>query len=141
MIFDEVDEIATAAKVSLFFKSDYPKFKRQASVSMLKVSNWDEKVSSSRGNTIEDRYTKKMLASQIIETINNAIKACDETSQVILEMKHLRNEPNWKIEQRLNYSPAWIDKLRIQACNQFADAFEVVAEPLLGNDSDLHVYK
>ncbi|KRL79518.1 ArpU family phage packaging/lysis transcriptional regulator [Ligilactobacillus equi] len=140
MIFDEVDQKKTADKVDTFFKKDYERLKVMASVS-IGSSSYGERVSESKLNGQEERYTRKAWASQIVEAVQTAINSCDERCKNLLELRYLKNYAVWQVAQNIGYSDSMYHQLRRKACNQFADAFEVVAEPLLGDDSDLHVYK
>lgn len=142
LLFDEVDLQKTAINVDDFFQGDYNRLQRMATVSTLKATSYDGVASSgSTDNPLEGRYVKRAWATQVIEAVTNSIEACDEMSKTILKLKYQKHFQTWQIVERVNYSGAGYDNLRIRACNQFADAFEVVAEPLLGENSDLHVYK
>ena len=140
MIFKEIDQVKTAKKVGDFFQKDYERLKVMASVS-IGSSSFSERVSESKLNGQEERYTRKAWASQITEAVQVAVNSCDEKCKNLLELRYLKGYAMWQVAQRLGYSESGYNKLRRKACNQFADAFEIAAGPLLEEKSDLHVYK
>ncbi|KRL81793.1 ArpU family phage packaging/lysis transcriptional regulator [Ligilactobacillus equi] len=142
LLFDEkVNLKATAQKVDDFFTSDYGRLKRMASITTIKATSFGEKVSSGKREELADKYNKAVWARNVLEAVEDSIMACDEKSKLILELKYKKHYRIWQIYQRLGYSESGYNKLRVIACNQFADAFEALAEPLLEEKSDLHVYE
>lgn len=94
-------------------------------------------------NQQEDKFIKLIENRKILDAVNRSIKACSHDSQIIINDRIIAGYELYRIMPKLNISSyGKFYKLQIVACNEFADAFEVQAEPLFSNnENDLHIYK
>lgn len=94
-------------------------------------------------NLQEEKFIKLIENRKILEAVNRSIKACSHDSQTIIKDRIISGYELYRIMPKLNISSyGKFYKLQTVACNEFADAFEVQAEPFFSNnENNLHIYK
>lgn len=140
-LFPEVDAKKTALKVDEFFKKDYERFYRMSADSSVKATVFGGIKTGSTENQAEKLGVKRAFARDVIKIVYMAILNCDEFSAKILKLRYVEHNTKDSICDLIGYSPSGYDLRKARALNEFADVFESLAEPLLYEKSDLHVYK
>lgn len=94
-------------------------------------------------NPQEDKFIKLIENRKILDAVKRSIRACSHDSQIIINDRIIAGYELYRIMPKLNISSyGKFYKLQTVACNEFADAFEVQAEPYFdNNENNLHSYK
>ena len=137
-LFQDIDQKKTADNVRQFFKSDFPRIRRMAlaSADLHSPVSSDMPKSDVVGNTNENGLVKRIWANSCLDSINYALKACDQQSQIIIESEYIKNMARWQIANYLHIEHSQYHRAQRVAYNQFADTFEVQSY-----GEDLHVYE
>ena len=98
---------------------------------------------TNNGNPQEIKFVKLMDNRNVLEAVKRSIESCSRVSQIILSERIIKGDELYLVMAQLNISSySTFYKLQNVACNQFADAFEVQAEPYFyKGENDLHSYK
>ena len=141
-LFKKADVKQTEQNVLKFFDEDYKKLLMMAG-SNLQSPVLSAAPASNNSNTQEDRFVKLVSSRKILDAVNRSIKACSVTSQTILNERVINGDELFIVMVQLNISSySTYYKLQTVACNEFADAFEVQAEPYFNQgENDLHSYQ
>ena len=142
-LFKKADVKRTEQNVLKFFDEDYKKLLMMAGSNLQSPVLSAAPASNNNRNTQEDRFVKLVNSRKILEAVNRSIKACSKESQIIISDKIINGDELYRIMPKLNISSyGKFYKMQTVACNEFADAFEVQAEPYFKRDeNNLHVYE
>lgn len=142
-LFRQVDMKRTEQNVLEFFSDDYRRLCSMAGANLQSPVLSATPAAKSARNQQEDKFIKLIENRKILDAVNRSIKACSHDSQIIINDRIIAGYELYRIMPKLNISSyGKFYKLQIVACNEFADAFEVQAEPLFSNnENDLHIYK
>ena len=142
-LFKKADVKRTEQNVLKFFDEDYKKLLMMAGSNLQSPVLSAAPASNNNRNTQEDRFVKLVNSRKILEAVNRSIKACSKESQIIISNKIINGDELYRIMPKLNISSyGKFYKMQTVACNEFADAFEVQAEPYFKRgENNLHVYE
>ena len=142
-LFQDVDPEQTEQNVLKFFSDDYRRLCSMAGANLQSPVLSATPAAKSVQNPQEDKFIKLIENRKILDAVNRSIKACSHDSQVILNQRIIKNNELHLVMTQLNVSSySTYYKMQTVACNAFADAFEVQAEPYFSNnENDLHAYK
>ena len=142
-LFKKADAKKTEQNVLDFFDEDYKKLLMMAGSNLQSPVLSAAPASNNNRNTQEDRFVKLVNSRKILEAVNRSIKACSKESQIIISDKIINGDELYRIMPKLNISSyGKFYKMQTVACNEFADAFEVQAEPYFKRgENNLHVYE
>ena len=142
-LFKKADAKRTEQNVLKFFDEDYKKLLMMAGSNLQSPVLSAAPASNNNRNTQEDRFVKLVNSRKILEAVNRSIKACSKESQIIIIDRIINGDELYRIMPKLNISSyGKFYKMQTVACNEFADAFEVQAEPYFKRgENNLHVYE
>lgn len=142
-LFKKADAKRTEQNVLKFFDEDYKKLLMMAGSNLQSPVLSAAPASNNNRNTQEDRFVKLVNNRKILEAVNRSIKACSKESQIIIIDRIINGDELYRIMPKLNISSyGKFYKMQTVACNEFADAFEVQAEPYFKRgENNLHVYE
>lgn len=142
-LFKKADAKRTEQNVLKFFDEDYKKLLMMAGSNLQSPVLSAAPASNNNSNTQEDRFVKLVNSRKILEAVNRSIKACSKESQIIIIDRIINGDELYRIMPKLNISSyGKFYKMQTVACNEFADAFEVQAEPYFKRgENNLHVYE
>ena len=142
-LFKKADAKKTEQNVLDFFDEDYKKLLMMAGSNLQSPVLSAAPASNNNSNTQEGRFVKLVSSRKILEAVNRSIKACSVTSQTILNKRVINGDELFNVMVQLNISSySTYYKMQTVACNEFADAFEVQAEPYFNQgENDLHSYQ
>lgn len=142
-LFREPDTKRTEQNVLKFFEKDYPKLCMMAGANLKSPVLSVAPATTNKGNSQEDKFIKLINNRKILEAVQRSIKTCSASSQIILKERIIKGNELYQIMPMLNISSyGKYYKLQTIACNEFADAFEVMAEPYFEKgENDLHYYE
>ncbi|MGL5898356.1 MAG: ArpU family phage packaging/lysis transcriptional regulator [Lactobacillaceae bacterium] len=142
-LFRQVDMKRTEQNVLEFFSDDYRRLCSMAGANLQSPVLSATPAAKSVRNSQEDKFIKLIENRKILEAVNRSIKACSHDSQIIIKDRIISGYELYRIMPKLNISSyGKFYKLQTVACNEFADAFEVQAEPFFSNnENNLHIYK
>ena len=142
-LFKKADAKKTEQNVLDFFDEDYKKLLMMAGSNLQSPVLSAAPASNNNRNTQEDRFVKLVNNRKILEAVNRSIKACSKESQIIIIDRIINGDELYRIMPKLNISSyGKFYKMQTVACNEFADAFEVQAEPYFKRgENNLHVYE
>lgn len=142
-LFKKADVKRTEQNVLKFFDEDYKKLLMMAGSNLQSPVLSAAPASNNNRNTQEDIFVKLVNSRKILEAVNRSIKACSKESQIIIIDRIINGDELYRIMPKLNISSyGKFYKMQTVACNEFADAFEVQAEPYFKRgENNLHVYE
>lgn len=146
-LFDELDVDETYWKVRWFFYKRLPEIKRKSGAwgdySSPSIDGMPK--APSQGNGSERRMINHSLYASALFAVKFAIKGCDKTSQIIIQLKYIDESPNWKIKRRIGYTGNdTFNRLTKKAACEFADCIEPACDFYSVPENiipDLHVNK
>lgn len=142
-LFRQVDMKRTEDNVLKFFSDDYRRLCSMTGTNLQSPVLSATPAAKSVQNPQENKFIKLIENRKILEAVNRSIKSCSHDSQIILNQRIIKNYELHVIMAQLSISSySTYYKMQTVACNAFADAFEVQAEPYFSNnENDLHAYQ
>lgn len=140
----DIDDQATASKVRKFLTKDLDKY---LALSGAQRDNLKSPTITGMpkatpvGNATEDHFLDVIIAEVTIDCVKRAIANCTLTSRNILTLCYLDCLTDWKVAQRLDYSPSRYNDLKRKALCEFAGRYRYQAMHAGISDSELNVYK
>ena len=137
VLFPQVDEKKTVAKVKHFLKHSLPQMQRYSHKDISGIKSpiiTDMPKGGSVGNQAEETITQRVYAEQVIDNVVVALKSCDAISRKLLIDIYVGNSkmPDYLEMEALGYEKTRYQFYKNRACLQFADSFMT---------DDLHVFK
>ena len=139
ILFKEVNMDKTANKVKGFLTNDYQKICAIAGLNIQSPAISGLPSTPSANNSKENQVTEVVWARDILRCIKQSINACSANSQKILLGK-MSYAKDYILQNELGVSHTKYYEMLRFAYNEFADAFEYRARPLLDDKADLHIY-
>lgn len=142
-LFQDVDLKQTEQNALKFFSDDYRRLCSMAGANLQSPALSATPAATNVQNPQEDKFIKLIKNRQILDAVKRSIRACSHDSQIIINDRIIAGYELYRIMPKLNISSyGKFYKLQTVACNEFADAFEVQAEPYFdNNENNLHSYK
>lgn len=141
-LFQDVDPEQTEQNVIDFFNRKYERICVMAGLDLKSPIISNSPVSTSNVNSKESQVTGVLEARELLDVIRKSILACSADSQILIQQKLIAHNKSVYVmnSMHINSNDRYY-AIRSKACNQFADAFQVRAEALIGSEADLHEYK
>ena len=142
-LFQKADAKETEQNVLKFFNEDYRSLCAMAGTNLQSPKLSATPTATDSFNAQENKFIKLIENRKILEAVKRSIKSCSKDSQIILSDRIINGYELYKIMPKLHISGyGKFYKMQTIACNEFADAFEVQAEPYFENgENNLHAYK
>lgn len=140
----DIDDQATASKVRKFLTKDLDKYLALAGAqreNLKSPSITGMPKAAPVGNATEDHFLDVIIAEATIDCVKRAIANCTFTSRDILTLCYLDCLTDWKVAQRLDYSPSRYNDLKRKALCEFAGRYRYQAKSAGITDSELNVYR
>lgn len=140
----DIDTQATASKVRKFLTKDLDKYLALAGEqrdNLKSPSITGMPKAQPVGNATEDHFLDVHIAEKTIDCVTRAISNCTATSRALLTLCYLDCLTDWKVAERLDYSPSRFKDLKRQALCEFAGRYRYQAMQAGITDSELNVYK
>ena len=140
----EIDEKATASNAREFLTRKLDKYLALAVAqreNLKSPSITGMPKAAPVGNATEDHFLDVIIAEATIDCVKRAIANCTLTSRNILTLCYLDCLTDWKVAQRLDYSPSRYNDLKRKALCEFAGRYRYQAKSAGITDSELNVYR
>lgn len=123
-LLPELNTSETAVNVRQFFRKDWPRLVMRSgtTASQLKSPSFD---AVPGGPSFENSQENKMMtifeAQAAVGCVMDTLNSCRSSHKTILEGCYIDGLPNWKVAQKMGYSEAQEQRIKVSACCEFAE--------------------
>lgn len=140
----DIDTQATAARVRKFLTKDLDKYlalagEQRENLKSPSITGMPK--AQPVGNSTEDHFLDVHIAEKTIDCVTRAISNCTATSRTLLTLCYLDCLTDWKVAERLDYSPSRFKDLKRRALCEFAGRYRYQTMKAGIDDGQLNVYK
>lgn len=143
-LLPELDINQTAKSVRKFFRHDWPHYLNRAGTTPaeLKSPGFDVMPKSP---SFENPQEHKMMvifdAQAAVACVMNTLRSCREAHREVLSHCYIDGLPDWKVAQKMGYSDAQQQRIKAQACCEFAERLDYYQVKWGIELPELQVYK
>ena len=126
-LLPELDVTKTGKNVRKFFRHDWPHYLNRAGTTPaeLKSPGFD---AIPKNPSLENSQEHKMMvileAQTVIACVMDTLRSCREAHREVLSYCYIDGLPDWKVAQKMGYSDAQQQRIKAQACCEFAERLD-----------------